>query len=247
MPEILAPASNVVLPSGHPEMLAAHPYRNLDNIPEGYARIEGTSFAGPIVLGAAACLWQVHPEWTNEQVKHALVIGSVKNERWSDLRAGVVSVRTSVSMHEHKFNNSPSPFSRWHTVCSIPEDKHSRVVSEVNGDNGVDVILSLATPFSQKGLQLLNEAFGHTSPTIRSAALCKTARGEYHLDATYLADALQDVDSRVRSAALYHILHHPELWNHYAQTIIAIAHPELLILLPVTATNTSRPPRRLLM
>ncbi|MBP1989510.1 S8 family serine peptidase [Paenibacillus eucommiae] len=216
IPEILAPAENLVLPWGDLEMLAAHPFKNFDNVPKGYARIDGTSFAGPIVLGAAACLWQAHPEWTNEQVKHALISGSFKNERWSDLRSGVVSVRASVSTCRPVLNNRSSPFSRWQGVCSIPEKK----LSEYDADNAMNVIFSLDTPFSQRSLQLLSDAFVNTSPIVRSVALCKTAQEQYYLDAAYLTNALQDIDARVRSAALYHILHHPELWGTYIQAII---------------------------
>ena len=42
-PVVLAPAENLVLPS--------------QDHPSGHDRVQGTSFAGPIVLGAAACVW----------------------------------------------------------------------------------------------------------------------------------------------------------------------------------------------
>lgn len=35
IPEILAPADNLVLPWGSPDMLAAHPFKDFDNVPEG--------------------------------------------------------------------------------------------------------------------------------------------------------------------------------------------------------------------
>lgn len=223
VPEILAPADNLVLPWGSPEMLAAHPFKDFDDVPEGYARIDGTSFAGPIVLGAAACVWQAHPDWSNEQVKYALVSGSIKNERWSDLRSGVVSVGTSVSLCRPVLNNKPSPFSRWRGIYSLPEEKQ---LSEFDTDNAMNVILSLNTPFSQRGLQLLSDAFVTTSPIVRSVALCKTAQEEYHLDGAYLTTSLKDVDARVRSASLYHILHHPGLWGSYVQAIIKMFEDE---------------------
>ena len=31
-------------------------------------RTQGTSFAAPLITGFAACLWQLHPEWTNMQL-----------------------------------------------------------------------------------------------------------------------------------------------------------------------------------
>lgn len=39
---------------------------------KGYVRVSGTSFATPIMAGAAACLLQTHPLWTVEQMREAL-------------------------------------------------------------------------------------------------------------------------------------------------------------------------------
>ena len=64
IPEILAPAENVVLPHGTDEEIENHFYDKIDDLPRRYARTLGTSFAGPIALGAAACVWQAHPSWT---------------------------------------------------------------------------------------------------------------------------------------------------------------------------------------
>lgn len=38
----------------------------------GFKRIQGTSFASPLLAGFAACLWQMHPEWNNQQVFDAM-------------------------------------------------------------------------------------------------------------------------------------------------------------------------------
>jgi serine protease AprX len=38
----------------------------------GFAQTEGTSFSGPLVAGFAACLWQMFPDWTNQQVFDAM-------------------------------------------------------------------------------------------------------------------------------------------------------------------------------
>src|SRR5690606_3932737 len=59
IPDIIAPAENVVLPlpfRSHEDYLN-HSTASYDQLPDGYARMEGTSFAAPIILGCAACLW----------------------------------------------------------------------------------------------------------------------------------------------------------------------------------------------
>ena len=56
VPEILAPAENIVLPTPFQseEEYLNHFTASLDNLSSGYARTEGTSFSGPIIfLGAA--------------------------------------------------------------------------------------------------------------------------------------------------------------------------------------------------
>jgi minor extracellular serine protease Vpr len=61
----------------------------------GYLIVSGTSFAAPHVSGAAALLKQMHPSWTPEQIKSALMssadpvfTNSLKIEVADDLRAG---------------------------------------------------------------------------------------------------------------------------------------------------------------
>jgi subtilisin family serine protease len=38
----------------------------------GYEKTQGTSFASPLVAGFAACVWQMNPDWTNQQVFEAI-------------------------------------------------------------------------------------------------------------------------------------------------------------------------------
>ncbi len=39
---------------------------------QGFADPSGSSFSSPLVAGFAACVWQMHPQWTNKQLFEAL-------------------------------------------------------------------------------------------------------------------------------------------------------------------------------
>jgi serine protease AprX len=44
----------------------------LNGEPGGIAQVNGTSFSSPITAGLVACLWQLHPERTAQQIMHAV-------------------------------------------------------------------------------------------------------------------------------------------------------------------------------
>lgn len=92
-PDVLAPAMNVVLPypfESEEERLNHFTVTD-DEPPPNHVRQWGTSYAAPIVLGLAACIWEKHPDWTSNQVKEALVLTSLTNDKWASLKAGLVS------------------------------------------------------------------------------------------------------------------------------------------------------------
>jgi serine protease AprX len=71
-PELLAPGRHIGAPLPAGTVLDQRA-PSANRIAAGYASINGTSFAAPQVAGAAAIIFQWHPDWSPDNVKWALI------------------------------------------------------------------------------------------------------------------------------------------------------------------------------
>jgi serine protease AprX len=67
-----------------------------NRVAPGYAKMSGTSFSAPQVAGAAALVFQKHPDWSPDQVKAALVL-KARAVNGTSLRSLDVYASTSVA------------------------------------------------------------------------------------------------------------------------------------------------------
>jgi serine protease AprX len=79
--------SSSTMPLEHPERVTA----------SGYMWMSGTSFAAPVVAGAAAQLLAKYPGWTPDQVKGALMLTAKPTAAGTALGVGAVSVKGAFS------------------------------------------------------------------------------------------------------------------------------------------------------
>jgi serine protease AprX len=97
-PELAAPGRYMVGPV--PVTSTLYSERPDHVVEPGYMELSGTSFAAPIASGVAALILGKHPEFTPDQVKGALMVGTKPMPNAADLSEGVgeINAQRSVEM-----------------------------------------------------------------------------------------------------------------------------------------------------
>jgi serine protease AprX len=92
-PELAAPGRYMIGPVPSGSTLALE--RPTSMVGTGYIQLSGTSFAAPVVAGAAAYLLALHPSWGPDQVKGALMLTARPTPAAAPLSEGVGEVNAA--------------------------------------------------------------------------------------------------------------------------------------------------------
>jgi serine protease AprX len=103
-PDLAAPGRYMVGPVPVGSTLVAERPANV--VAPGYMQLSGTSFAAPVASGAAAYLLALHPNWTPDQVKGALMLTAKYLPEAAPLSAGVGEIMAGAAA---EVANPPNP------------------------------------------------------------------------------------------------------------------------------------------
>jgi serine protease AprX len=226
VPEILAPAANIVLPMPFlsEEDRMRHATAPSDELPAGYARNEGTSFAAPIILGAAACIWQAHPEWSAHQVKRAIIAGSRRYPATQELKAGVIDVSAAVLCNSHLEEElSRSPFPQWQSGKQKPPTERLEALRRSDEETIIEALLSfIHDPITNQCDLHMQKLISSPSSRVRTAAAILLASNPSRVQIGDLYILLNDADRYVRMGALYALDQCPDLWGALSAQLIRL-------------------------
>jgi serine protease AprX len=103
-PELVAPGRYMVGPVPATSTLALERPENV--VAPGYMQLSGTSFAAPVIAGEAAYLLALHPDWTPDQIKGALMLTAKAVPNAAPLSVGVGEIDAA---RADDVTNPPNP------------------------------------------------------------------------------------------------------------------------------------------
>jgi len=127
------------------------------SVPSGIAMASGTSFSSPILAGAATCLWQANPTYSNMEIYNAIKqSGSLSSNPNNQMGYGIPDFILANSLlvgnineinYSSKINCYPNPFSDYIVADITLESYKSAVIKLINAQ-GVEL-----RTFNNKKLQ----------------------------------------------------------------------------------------------
>jgi serine protease AprX len=120
-PEIAAPGRYMVGPIPAGATLGLEKPQNLRGA--NYMQLSGTSFAAPIVAGAAAQILAANPNWTPDQVKGALMITAKHLPDAASLSVGVGEIDAAAAANAWRAPNANAALGRFVTSASNDSGK----------------------------------------------------------------------------------------------------------------------------
>jgi serine protease AprX len=230
VPEILAPAENIVLPlpfQSETEYLN-HYTAPSDNLPSGYARTEGTSYSGPIILGAAACIWEARPSLTGFQIKSILTESSWTTKKiWDELRSGVVDVSAALkSIYSIKTECAENVEAPYIQLEKWKRKEETERLATLKGEDEQEVLAVLLSYIPEKAssqiMLYLRTMLQHPSDKIRAAAILLISDSCMTITSDELRQSLKDTSRYVRTGALYALGKYPDLWDELIDDLIGL-------------------------
>ncbi|MGV3466267.1 MAG: S8 family serine peptidase, partial [Heyndrickxia sp.] len=213
-PDVLAPAGNVMLPFPYKkeEEKQRHGTANEDNLPFPYAREWGTSFAGPIVLGFAACLWQANPDWSASKMKMAIRNGTIRYPNWKDLKAGLITMDSLDAVSYCSVDDSP--YLNWQKYKATSEKERLREL-ELKQNEYVILISFFPEGVAEHTADVIKNYLFHSSHKVRVAALLVLSCHLNAIKKVELEEFLLDPNPSVRMAGLYVLNKYESIWNQF--------------------------------
>ncbi|HCT71577.1 MAG TPA: hypothetical protein DF409_11780 [Bacteroidales bacterium] len=124
-----------------PDVTAQGQQTIVATVPTGVAGGSGTSFSSPIIAGAAACLWQANPTFTNMELINAIRMSSSQSSSPDNLKGwGIPDFMLANSFLTESVIHDLKPF---HELKTFPNPYSSRISIELTANYPIVVDIKL--------------------------------------------------------------------------------------------------------